>query len=304
VIKAPRQEILKNVYAVILVGGKGKRLRPFSTRAVPKAFLAVTKDNLTMFRRTIERIRKLIPSEHILVVANKAHEKLVRKDFPGIRRENLLLEPVSRNTAPAIAFAAFRLRARSKDAVMAVLPTDHYIREEGKYLESLRNGIRFLGTKKDALVTVGLKPTFPATGFGYIRVQTKSAGARPGTVYEVESFVEKPDERNALRFLRDERYLWNTGTFIFTADTILEAIRRLAPDIYSVLERHDDIVSAYAEFPDISIDYAVMERADTIYCVKGSYQWKDMGSLENLKEILRLESRDSVTQGKRLVKVL
>jgi mannose-1-phosphate guanylyltransferase len=162
---------IKNIYAVILVGGIGKRLMPLSKPSRPKPFLSVTKDNKTIFRKTVDRIKKIIPSQNITVVANQLQAHLVKKSFPKISKENLLLEKVSRNTAPAIALAALALRNRHPDAIMIVLPADHYIGNEKSYLNTVTKGVDFVADNPNTLVTIGLKPRFPATGYGYIRVK-------------------------------------------------------------------------------------------------------------------------------------
>lgn len=293
-----------SVYAVILVGGKGKRLRPLSTDARPKAFLSVAKDRRSMFRMALDRIKKIIPSDNIVVVANKAHAGLVRKDFPGIKKENLLLEPVSRNTAPAISFAASRLQARPGDAVMVILPADQYTQDENEYLASITAGIEF-AEKKDALVVLGVQPTAPSTKLGYVKLKGREGGSPAAPLYKVARFTEKPGPKTAEKFIADGAYLWNAGAFVFRAGVLLEAVKKFAPKIFDNLKRlKEDTAAYYRKMPDISIDYAVMEKAKNIYCVKGSYRWKDMGSFESLKEILRLESRDFAEKDGKIVGIL
>jgi len=319
----------KHVFAVILVGGKGKRLRPLSTDAKPKAFLSITKDGKTMFKKTLERIKKLIPPEDILVSANKAHAKLVKRDFPAIKKENLILEPVSRNTAPAIGLAAMALKKkfipRQKassvkagmnaagsgfaqrsftDPVMVIVPADQYIPDEGKYLKAIKDAVRF-AAENDCLMILGLRPTYPATGFGYVKIKAKTS-AKAKDIYKVDKFVEKPDLSAAKRYMRDGRYFWNAGAFIFRTNSILKAIRAHAPAIYSLLMQAElsNLSRIYAKFPDISIDYAVMEHAENIYCVKGGYRWWDIGNFDSLKEILKREARDFVEKNGKVIKVL
>lgn len=284
------ERVTSDVYAVVLVGGQGKRLRPLSTAARPKAFLPVFKGNTTMFKKTLDRIRALIGPDRIIVVANRRHSRLVRRDFPDIARGNLLLEPAPRNTAPAITLAASVLEGRHKDAVMMVLPTDHYITDENKYLEALRRGIELVLNEPDVFVTVGVKPTFPATGFGYIKVKNKKSKGKNKGILKVERFIEKPRPGKAEKLFKDKSYLWNAGIFIFWAGALLKAIDRHAPEISRRLKRRGRLSSRYRRMPDISIDYAVMEKADNIYCVMGGFGWRDMGSHESLKAIFRAEA--------------
>lgn len=295
----------RKVFAIILVGGKGKRLRPLSTDAKPKAFLSITKDGKTMFKKTLERIKSFIPPEDILVSANKAHAKLVKRDFPAIKKENLILEPVSRNTAPAIGLAAMALKKKFTDTVMIIVPADQYIPDEGKYLKAIKDAVSF-AAENDCLMILGLKPTYPATGFGYVRIKTKNHEPKTKNIYKVAKFIEKPDLNTAKRYMRDGRYLWNAGVFVFKANSILKAIHAHAPGIYSLLMQAEPSNPGriYAKFPDISIDYAVMEHAENIFCVKGGYRWRDIGSFDSLKEILKIENRDFVEKNERVIKVL
>jgi mannose-1-phosphate guanylyltransferase len=277
-----------NVYAVILVGGIGKRLQPLSSPSRPKPFLSVTRDKKTIFRRTVDRINGLLPIENIIVVANKSQAHLVKKSFGRLPKENLLLEKASRNTAPAIALAALNLKKRDSSAVLVVLPADHYIGNQGVYLKTIKSGVDFVGKNPRAIVTIGLRPYFPATGYGYIKI---SGRPKTGGIHKVERFVEKPDLATAVKFVADKDYLWNTGTFIFKANTFLGAVRRLALDIYGAFKDVRKIDQRYEGLPNISVDYAIMEKAYEIYCVKGSYFWEDIGSFDSLKKILKKEGR-------------
>lgn len=290
-----------DVYAVILVGGIGRRLQPLSRSSRPKPFLSVTKDRKTIFAKTVARIRRVLPIENIIVVANKRQAHLIKKSSPKILKRNLLLEKSSKNTAPAIALASLELKKRSGDAVIVVLPADHYISNESIYLNTLKRGIDFVKGNPRALVTIGLKPTFPATGYGYIKIKARG---RRGDVYQVERFVEKPDIQTAQKFIDDGSYLWNTGTFIFKAVTFLGAIRRLAKGIYGPLKDMRKIDEKYDMLPNISVDYAIMEKAYEIYCVKGSYRWEDIGSFDSLKKVLKAEGRRFLERDGKVVKIL
>ena len=272
----------------------------------PKAFLSVSKDRNTMFAVTVNRIRKIIPFKNILVSANRLHLELIKKDFPGMAGKNIMLEPVSRNTAPAIGTAAFFLQRRFKDAVMVVLPADQYIIDEKKYLSAIKKGISFASAEA-GLVVLGLKPTYSSTGFGYVRIKTQDTRHKAQGVYKVARFTEKPDLKTAKRFMRDGRYLWNAGAFVFRASVLLDAVRIHAPDIFSILTKMRNSRGTerlYKKFQNISIDYAVMERAGNIYCVKGSYRWRDIGSFGVLKEVLQKESRGFIEKNGKVVKIL
>ena len=284
------------VYVVVLVGGKGKRLRPLSTTALPKAFLSVTKDRKTMFRKTLDRIRRLVPDENIIVVANRAHTKLVKRDFPDIGKDNLIREPVSRNTAPAIALAASILERRDPDAIMAVLPTDQYITDERKYILPIKRAVNFIRDNPDAIIAMGTKPRYPSVHFGYIKV-------RGGRIAKAQKFVEKPDRRRAEKYLKSGCYLWNAGAFVFKASTILRSLKMFAPDVYNSIVSCGSLCVAYRKSPNISIDYAVMEKARNVYCVRADYEWHDLGGFENLIKILTREARDFELKGGKVVNI-
>lgn len=295
---------MRDVYVVILVGGKGKRLRPLSTNARPKAFLSVTRDRKTMFRRTVDRARQLVRDSHILVVANRTHKNLVINDFPSIRRDHLLLESVSRNTAPAIAVAASVIHRESPGAVMVMIPVDQYILNERLYFDALNAGIQFMKRSDGELMPIGVVPEFPSTQFGYIKLGHPSSFIHHPSVFTVERFVEKPDLATAKKYLKDGRYLWNTGAFVFKVDTFLETLKAVAPEIARLASNPERALRFFRRFPNISIDYAVMEKAKRIVCVRGEYHWKDMGSFESIMEILRLEKRDFIEKGNKVVKIL
>ncbi len=295
-----RKKAINSVYAVILVGGKGKRLRPLSTDIKPKAFLSITRDGKTMFGRTVERISRMIPESNIVVVANASHEGLVKKYFKAILRDNILLEPVSRNTGPAIAYASSALSARDADAVLVVLPADHYVTRIKDYLNVLRRGIDF-AKENEAVVVIGIKPGFPSTEYGYIRIHCKTKREK---VCKVEKFTEKPDFKIARGYINSGHYLWNSGVFIFKASVMLKLVKLYAPNINSVLADKSGVVKAYPKFPNISLDYSIMEKVHNVYCVKGDYGWKDVGSFESLKSVLKRESRRFIEKDGKIVKIL
>ena len=286
-----------DAYAVILVGGKGKRLRPLSNDKKPKAFISVTQDRKTMFRRAVDRASKIVPIERILVVANQAHALHIKKDAPDLFGENVLLEPVSRNTAPAIALAAQNLHKRFGECIIVVFPTDQYIMKEAFYMKAVQKGIDFVRNNAGDFVIFGQRPSYPATGFGYIKLK------RGSEISKVSRFTEKPEPEIAERYVKNGNYFWNISTFIFGVDALLRSFKKLAPAIYRGLQGGVNR-SGYSKLPDISIDYAIMEKAGNIRCLKGDYGWQDMGSFDSLRKIMKREGRRFVEKDGRITKIL
>jgi mannose-1-phosphate guanylyltransferase len=294
------------VYAVILVGGAGKRLRPLSTDERPKAFISVTRDRETMFAQTLKRIRKIVPGRNVLVAANKKHVGLVKKDFPEILNVNLIREPVSRNTAPAIFAAASVLKRVKNTAIMVVVSADQYIKDEAGYLDAIRRGIDFVKSDHHAIVVIGVRPDFPSTQFGYIKRASSPlpAGIKVSGIYKAEKFVEKPELELAKKYMKSGRYLWNSGIFIFGATAILKEIEICAPAVTRAFNGAGPLAKIYKKTPNISIDYAVMERSKNVYCVRGDYRWQDMGSFDSLKVILKREGRKFIEEDAKIVRIL
>ncbi len=270
------------ICAVIMAGGKGERFWPKSRSSCPKQFLSLTSDGETMIQKTVNRLRPLVKPEDVFIVTNAAYTDLVIDQLPEIPRENILAEPCARNTAPCIAFAASVIKQRDEDAVMLVLPSDHLIGYEDIYISTLKKAIKAANSGNN-LITIGITPTYPETGYGYINF-----GAESGDVYEVERFVEKPDLKTAKSYLSSGKYLWNSGMFVWKVSTILAEMERFMPDIYAGAERigqawntpefTDVLVKEFYSFRSESVDFGIMEKADSIFTIPGSFGWDDVGS--------------------------
>ena len=270
------------ICAVIMAGGKGERFWPKSRSSCPKQFLSLTSDGETMIQKTVNRLKPLVKPEDVFIVTNAAYTDLVLDQLPDIPRENILAEPCARNTAPCIAFAASVIKQRDGDAIMLVLPSDHLIGYEDIYISTLKKAIKAANSGNN-LITIGITPTYPETGYGYINF-----GAESGDVYEVERFVEKPDIKTAKSYLSSGKYLWNSGMFVWKISSVMLNIKTFMPDIYEgalrigqafgTPEFSEVLVKEFTAFRSESIDFGIMEKAKHIYTIPGSFGWDDVGS--------------------------
>ena len=273
---------MQDVYAVIMAGGSGTRFWPLSRRAWPKQFLSLAEQNESLLQATVRRIRGLVPSERILVVTSERHSEATRQQLPELPPDNVLAEPAARNTAPCVAWAAAHVSKRAPGAVMMVLPADPHIGDEAAYRALLTRAAS--AAENGGLVTIGVTPTRPETGYGYIE-----CGAELGEgVSKVQRFVEKPDLARAQEFVRDKRFLWNSGMFFFRADRVLEEYQRQLPDLHAfalayreqsaAAAAHSFVTERYAGLTSISIDHGIMEHALDVRVVPGAFGWYDIGS--------------------------
>jgi mannose-1-phosphate guanylyltransferase len=273
---------MQDVYAVIMAGGSGTRFWPLSRRVWPKQFLSLAEQNESLLQATVRRIRGLVPSERILVVTSERHSGATRQQLPDLPPENVLAEPAARNTAPCVAWAAAHVSARNPNAVMMVLPADPHIGDETAYRELLTRASK--AAAEGGLVTIGVKPTRPETGYGYIECGAELSSG----VNKVQRFVEKPDAARAQEFVKDKRFLWNSGMFFFRADKVLEEYQRQLPDLHAFAVGYREqasasvaqsyVIARYAELTSISIDHGIMEKAADVRVVPGAFGWYDIGS--------------------------
>jgi mannose-1-phosphate guanylyltransferase len=273
-------------YAVIMAGGAGTRFWPSSRQAKPKQFLNLLGER-SMIQSTVDRILPLIPMERILVVTNAHYVDLVKQQFPDMPAENIIGEPIAKNTAPCVAAAAAILLKRDPNATMIVLPADHHITKPKRFLEILETGMEKAESGKN-LVTIGITPHRPETGYGYIQLdesQIDNSGKDP--VFIVKTFAEKPDLKTAITFLQSGDFLWNSGMFIWKADTILEQFQLHQPVIYREVEVFQSEMDAnfdealknfYNLVTSISIDYGIMEKTDAVHVIPSEFGWSDVGS--------------------------
>ena len=291
-----------NRYIAIMAGGIGSRFWPSSTTDRPKQFLDILGVGKSLIRMTFERVLPLCPAEQIMVLTNKKYKALVMEHLPELPEKNILCEPSMNNTAPCIAYMALKIGQRDPEASFAVLPSDHVILKEDIYRQKLDQAFLF-AENNDALVTLGISPTRPDTGYGYINY---IPDAIKEGVYKVAAFKEKPDEAQAQKYLASGQYLWNAGMFVWSVRSILASFRKNASEVMDVLSKdisayNTDREQAYIDevYPDtenISIDYAILERADNVYTLPSDIGWSDLGTWSSLHAYMS-DKTDQVTIG-------
>ena len=287
-----------HVYAVILAGGSGTRFWPVSRKSNPKQFLNITGDG-TLLQETLERIKPMVEGKHVFIVTNAAYCKTVERQIARFRipKANLLLEPEAKNTAPPIAWAAAKIQKIDPDAVIAVLPSDHLILEQKKFLKVLREAVRL--AQEDHLVTLGIRPTRPDTGYGYLKTAKKKVNGK--VVLKVEKFTEKPSQAKARQFLKSKKYFWNSGMFIWKSSVILEEFAKHLPGVLRVLDGKTataHVRRVWRRMPSVSIDYGILEKAKNVVAVPASgIGWSDLGSWESLTAVLSKDKRGNILKG-------
>ena len=298
------------LYAVIMAGGVGSRFWPRSRQNRPKQFLNVL-DEATMIQNTVSRLTGLVSPEDVYVATHARYADITQRQLPYIPAENLLFEPISRNTAPCIAYAAARIHARDPEGIMMVLPSDHVIEDVGRFQDVLRAAVTQAATP-GALVTLGIQPTHPATGYGYIQFDGNLADASDSPeAFVVKTFAEKPDLATAENFLDSGDFLWNSGMFIWRADSVLNAIEEHLPDLHTAFEEARPsfltdrepaaVRRAFDLSPNISVDYGIMEKASGVYVVPGSFGWNDVGDWKAIYDLSAKDDRQNALEGKAIV---
>lgn len=284
-----------------MAGGVGSRFWPASRETRPKQFLDILGIGKSLIRLTFERFSKIVPEANIYVITNERYRELVSKHLPELTPAQIIGEPSRNNTAPCVAYASFKLLAKDPEANLLLSPSDHYIHNETEFIRVVKEGFRFTETKK-AILTMGIKPTRPDTGYGYIELG--DLAVETDEIYHTVRFTEKPDEDTARKFLASGQYAWNSGMFFFRASTIREDFRQYAPEIFDLLnadssiyntEKEDGFIeSHYPQTPNISIDYAIMEKADHIFCLRADFGWSDLGTWGSLYDFKEKDEFDNV----------
>ena len=288
----------KNYYAILMAGGVGSRFWPVSTTEFPKQFHDMLGSGETLIQKTFSRLAKLIPAENILILTNERYNNLVLEQLPMVKPEQVLLEPAMRNTAPCILYASLKIQKQNPDAVMVVAPSDHWIEDETAFAANLQACFDFC-QKENALMTLGIQPTYPNTGFGYIEFDKTDENS----IKKVNQFREKPDYETAKSFLEQGNFLWNGGIFIWSAKSIAEAFEKFQPQMnmlfqqgiesYNTENEKQFINDNYASAENISIDYAVMEKAKNVYVLPATFDWNDLGTWGQLHEKLAKDENNN-----------
>ena len=294
------------ISAVIMAGGKGERFWPESRVDMPKQFLSLTEDGKSMIQHTVERLEGLVEYENMYVVTNKNYKELIQKHVPQIPVENIITEPVAKNTAPCIGLAAVHIAKKDPEAKMMVLPSDHLIKYNEMFLDTLRIALE-VSEEDNSLVTIGITPSYPETGYGYINFTKGDLPSEMKNIYRVKKFEEKPNLEKAKDYLVSGKYLWNSGMFVWKASTILNCIESFIPELHSGLmeisetintEKYEETLEKiFSCFPSESIDYGVMEKAENIYTIPGNFGWDDVGSWLSLERIKHTNQDGNVVDG-------
>lgn len=278
-------------HLVIMAGGIGSRFWPMSTAEKPKQFIDVLGVGNSLLQLTYNRFDGLCPHENVWVVTNRKYFTLVREQLPGVPESNILLEPVGRNTAPCIAYVSWRIKSTDSKAVIVVAPSDHIVMDVPEFRRVITSCVAFTG-ESDSIVTLGITPTRPETGFGYIKADLSSSAPRNREMFRVDSFREKPDIETARKYISGKNYFWNAGIFIWNVNTIVNAFRVYQPalnrifegllGVYGTLKEQNMIDKLYPECENISIDYAILEKAEEIFVCPADFGWSDLGTWSSL----------------------
>ena len=295
-------------FCIIMAGGIGSRFWPLSRTRYPKQFIDILGVGKTLLQQTFDRFTELIPVENIYIVSNAEYNEIIQDQIPNVPVENILLEPSRRNTAPCIDYANHRILEREPEAQIIVAPSDHLILKEDIFLDTLKQGLDFVG-KNDALLTLGIKPSRPETGYGYIQaIQKPLKGHEVVALKKVKTFTEKPDPEMAKIFFERGEFFWNAGIFFWSLPAIMKAFESFVPEIHSLFAKgkglygtakeEQFIKKTYERCKNVSIDYAIMEKADNVYVLSADFGWSDLGTWGSLYEQMKMDKQGNAVNGK------
>jgi Mannose-1-phosphate guanylyltransferase len=288
-----------------MAGGKGTRFWPLSTEEKPKQFLNLIDED-TMIQMTVNRIKPIIPMERIFVCTGAMYVDLVKEQLPKLPEKNIIIEPEGRNTAPCIMLSALVIDRYFKDSTMVVLPSDHLIKDEEKFRNILTESEKVLKDNKKAIITLGMKPDRPETGYGYIKYVSETSESQEFKVFKVDKFVEKPNEEKAKKYFQNGSYLWNGGMFLWKTSTIIDEIKKYSPNTYEAIYEIEEVKEEnlqklinqkYHETENISIDYAVLEKSKNIYVVPSEIGWDDIGTWKAVERYKEKDEHNNIVEG-------
>ena len=285
----------KNYYAILMAGGVRSRFWPVSTEEFPKQFHDMLGTGDTLIQKTFNRLAKLIPQENIFILTNERYNDLVFEQLPTVTKRQVVLEPAMRNTAPCILYASLKIQKENPDAIMIVAPSDHWIEDESTFSNNVQQAFDFC-SKNDALMTLGIQPTFPNTGYGYIEFNKTTFN----DIKSVNQFREKPDYETAKEFISQGNFLWNAGIFMWSVKSVVAAFQNNQPVLYELFksglskyntdQEYDFIQENYAKSENISVDYAIMETSKNVYVIAAEFDWNDLGTWGSLYDKLGKDS--------------
>lgn len=296
----------KKYYAILMAGGVGSRFWPLSTQDFPKQFHDMLGTGETLIQKTFNRLSKLIPKENIFILTNERYNDLVFQQLPEVTKRQVVLEPAMRNTAPCILYASLKIQKENSDAVMIVAPSDHWIEDEATFNKNVKQAFDFC-SQNDVLMTLGIQPTFPNTGYGYIEYD-KSAN---NDIKSVNQFREKPDYDTAKEFITQGNFLWNAGIFLWSVNSVVDAFQNNQPELFELFKKgievyntdfEDDFVrDNYAKAENISVDYAIMETSKNVFVLPAEFDWNDLGTWGSLYDKLDKDDNENVVVNARIL---
>ena len=290
------------LFVVIMAGGVGSRFWPRSKQEKPKQLIRIFGEN-TMIQDTVNRVEGLVEPENILIITNQVQKEQILKQLPQLKKENIIAEPFGKNTAACIGLASILIHNKNKDAVTIILPADHLIQNKREFHKVLKKAAKF-AYKSDGLVTIGIQPTRPETGYGYIQISDEEVEKG---IYKIQTFAEKPNLLTAKRFLKSGDFVWNSGMFIWKTETILQEIKTYLPELYEGLLNLEKAIGTksfekvltkvYGQLVSISIDYGIMEKSQKVFLTKGNFSWSDVGSWEEVYQLSKKNKNNNAEIG-------
>lgn len=298
---------MNNTYCVIMAGGIGSRFWPLSKSNMPKQFLDILGTGRTFIQQTYDRFKRICPDENFYVVTSIDYKDLVLKQLPELKEDQVLLEPLRRNTAPCVAYACYKIQTINPNANIIVAPSDHHIQQEEVFIDQIKKGLEFI-SNNDALLTLGITPSRPETGYGYIQIESRGIANEPENLHKVKTFTEKPDLHLAKIFLESGEFFWNAGIFLFSLSSILKSFETHLSSVaelfskgaklYGTADEVPFLNKTYSECQNVSIDYGIMEKANNVYVLCSDFGWSDLGTWGSLYESREKDVEGNVITGK------